>query len=78
VNVFGFFRRQNNMGITMIIQLVDYAIMIYPFPSAQSREAFGFLLIRLFSLTLWFARLYMELLSSRDMVAWILASFQFT
>jgi len=30
------------MGITMIIQLVDYAIMIYPFPSAQSREVFGF------------------------------------
>ncbi|CAD6333741.1 unnamed protein product [Miscanthus lutarioriparius] len=27
-----------NMGVTMLIQLVNYAIMIYPFPSAQSRE----------------------------------------
>jgi len=27
----------------MLIQLVNYAIMIYPFPSAQSRKVFGFL-----------------------------------
>jgi len=26
----------------MLIQLVNYAIMFYPFPSAQSREVFGF------------------------------------
>jgi len=27
----------------MLIQLVNYAIMIYPFPLAQSRKVFGFL-----------------------------------
>ena len=27
----------------MLIQLVNYAIMIYPFTLAQSREVFGFL-----------------------------------
>ena len=42
VDEFGFFPSLYNMDITMVIHLVNCAVMIYPFPSAQSRDVFGF------------------------------------
>ena len=37
-----FFSSLYNMEITMLIHLVNCAVMIYPFPSAQSKDVFGF------------------------------------
>ena len=37
-----FFPSLYNMEITMLIHLVNCAVIIYPFPSAQYRDVFGF------------------------------------